>query len=60
MFRGCNAKLNSRENDKMRISYGMWKSDGSVSHKALHQVYEQDKGNPRTYVEIFSISNNGR
>lgn len=38
----------------MRISYDMWKSYGSVNHKALHQAYELDTGNPRTYMDIFS------
>jgi len=38
----------------MRISYGMWKSYGSINHNALHQVYELDKGNPRTCMGIIS------
>jgi len=43
-----------KRNDKMRISYGMKKSYDSVNHKALHQVYELDTGNPMIYKDIFS------
>jgi hypothetical protein len=32
----------------------MWKSYGSVNHRALRLVYELDTGNPKTYIEILS------
>uniref|UniRef100_A0A0A9CV28 DNA-directed RNA polymerase I subunit, putative n=1 Tax=Arundo donax TaxID=35708 RepID=A0A0A9CV28_ARUDO len=35
------------------MKYSMWKSYGLVNHKALHQVYELDTGNPMTLEVTF-------